>query len=180
MPFNSAGEAQKLVVDQIKQGYFGNNLKKSAFLNSLGQLDLCLEMEMMAEERNCVKLHQSRKNQLGDPIAEFQFSIWDQDYLKRSWQFYAELFKGMVDDVGGQLGEICARNSFEHMLGTCRMGTDPQKSVVDVNLKSHDHENLYIVGGSAFPTAGCTNPTLTIVALALRCGEHLRNYLNVG
>lgn len=180
VPFSSAGEAQKLVVDQIKQGYFGNNLKRSTFLNSLGQLDLCLEMEMMAEERNCVKLHQSKKNRLGDPIAEFQFSIWDQEYLKRSWQFYADLFEGMVDGMGGQVGEIHSRNSFEHMLGTCRMGTDPQKSVVDANLKSHDHENLYVVGGSAFPTAGCTNPTLTIVALALRCGEHLRNYLNIG
>ncbi len=180
VPFSSVAEAQKLVFDQLKQGDFGNNLKRSMFRNSLGQLDLCLEMEMMAEERNCVKLHQSRKNRFDDPIAEFQFSVWDQEYLKRSWKFYADLFKRMIEDVDGQLGDIRFRNSFEHMLGTCRMGTNPRVSVVDENLKSHDHENLYIVGGSAFPTAGCTNPTLTIVALALRCGRYLRNQLNTG
>ena len=178
-PFFSAEEARKVVFAQMKRGYFGNNLKKNIFRNSLGQLELCLEMEMMSEERNCVKLHKSRKNRLGDPIAEFQFSIWDQEYLKRSWKYYADLFKGMVENAGGELGEIRFRNSFEHMLGTCRMGADPRVSVVDKNLKSHDHENLYIVGGSAFPTSGCTNPTLTIVALALRCGKYLRNQLNI-
>ena len=86
----------------------------------------------------------------------------------------------MIEDVGGTLGEVKRRNSFDHMLGTCRMGTNPIDSVVDENLKSHDHENLYIIGGSAFPTAGCTNPTLTIIALALRCGIYLRNHLGKG
>jgi choline dehydrogenase-like flavoprotein len=80
----------------------------------------------------------------------------------------------MVKDVGGIAEPFSLRNSFDHMLGTCRMGTDPFDSVVDRNLKSHDHANLYIVGGSAFPTAGVTNPTLTIAALALRCGNHIR------
>ena len=83
----------------------------------------------------------------------------------------------MVEDAGGHLGRVILRNSFDHMLGTCRMGTDPQESVVDENLKSHDHRNLYIVGGSAFPTAGINNPTLTIVALSLRCGSYLRKHL---
>ena len=81
--------------------------------------------------------------------------------------------------MGGTVGTVSSRNSFEHMLGTCRMGTSPVDSVVDKNLKSHDHRNLYIVGGSAFPTAGSTNPTLTIVALALRCGQYLRNHLKI-
>jgi len=172
-------KAQKLVMDKIKQGYFGNDLKKQVFLNSLGKLLLFLEMEMMSEERNCVTLHHSRKNRFGDPIAEFHFSIWDQAYLKSSRKYYQKLFKKIVKDAGGHLGHVTLRNSFDHMLGTCRMGADPRESVVDENLKSHDHRNLYIVGGSAFPTAGINNPTLTIVALSLRCGSYLRKHLKI-
>jgi len=172
-------KAQKLIIDQVQKGFFGNELRKKVFRNSLGKFRLCLEMEMVAEERNCVRLHHSRKNRFGDPIAEFHFSIWDQEYLKRSRKFYHRQFKKMVKDVGGSLGPFTLRNSFEHMLGTCRMGTNPRESVVDDNLKSHDHQNLYIVGGSAFPTAGSTNPTLTIVALAIRCGSHLRKHFKI-
>jgi choline dehydrogenase-like flavoprotein len=172
-------EIQKSITTQIKQETCGNELRKNIFLNSLGEFKLCLEMEMLPEERNCVTLNHYQKNEFGDPIAEFHFSIWDQEYLKRSRKFYLELFKKIVEGAGGCLGPVISRNSFDHMLGTCRMGVDPGESVVDENLKSHEHKNLYVVGGSAFPTAGINNPTLTIVALALRCGEYLRKNLKL-
>ena len=79
--FVTAEDAEKMVFNQIKLGHFGNNLRRNTFLHSLGKVRLCLEMEMMSEERNCVTLHQSRRNRFDDPIAEFQFSIWDQEYL---------------------------------------------------------------------------------------------------
>jgi len=61
-----------------------------------------------------------------------------------------------------------------HYLGTTRMGTDPDHSVVDPDLRVHTVENLYIAGGSVFPTSGCANPTMTIVALSIRLADHLR------
>ena len=61
-----------------------------------------------------------------------------------------------------------------HHTGTTRMGTDPTHSVVDRNGRLHEVENLYVAGSSVFPTAGFANPTLTIVALALRLGDHLK------
>jgi choline dehydrogenase-like flavoprotein len=60
-----------------------------------------------------------------------------------------------------------------HHAGTCRMGSDPQQSVVDRNLKAYDCKNMYVVGSSVFVTLSCANPTLTIAALALRLGDHL-------
>ena len=60
-----------------------------------------------------------------------------------------------------------------HQCGTARMGADPATSVVDVNLKAHDLENLYIVDASVLPTSAAVNPSLTIAALALRAGEHI-------
>ena len=60
-----------------------------------------------------------------------------------------------------------------HQCGTCRFGTDPKTSVLDLNCRTHDVENLYVVDGSFFPSNSGVNPTLTIMANALRVGEHL-------
>jgi choline dehydrogenase-like flavoprotein len=61
-----------------------------------------------------------------------------------------------------------------HYLGTTRMGTEPEHSVVNPDLRVHTVDNLYVAGGSVFPTSGCANPTMTIVALSIRLAEHLR------
>ena len=60
-----------------------------------------------------------------------------------------------------------------HHIGTTRMGLDPRTSVVDSNCRLHGVDNLYIAGSSVFPTSSQANPTLTIVALALRLAAHL-------
>jgi len=60
-----------------------------------------------------------------------------------------------------------------HQLGTTRMHSDPKKGVVDANARVHGLRNLFLVGGSIFPTGGTAPPTLTIVALALRLAAHL-------
>jgi choline dehydrogenase-like flavoprotein len=60
-----------------------------------------------------------------------------------------------------------------HQCGTCRFGHDPKTSVLDINCKAHDLDNLYVVDGSFFPSSGAVNPSLTIIANALRVGEHL-------
>jgi choline dehydrogenase-like flavoprotein len=61
-----------------------------------------------------------------------------------------------------------------HHCGTTRMSDDPRNGVVDANLQVHGMSNLYIGGASVFPTNGNGNPTLTILALALRLADHLR------
>ncbi|KJH71683.1 GMC oxidoreductase [Aliterella atlantica] len=60
-----------------------------------------------------------------------------------------------------------------HQCGTCRFGEDPQTSVLDLNCRTHDVDNLYVVDGSFFPSSAALNPTLTIIANALRVAEHL-------
>jgi choline dehydrogenase-like flavoprotein len=60
-----------------------------------------------------------------------------------------------------------------HQAGTCRFGTDPATSVLDVNCKSHEVDNLYVVDTSFMPTIGAVNPSLTAIANALRVGTHL-------
>ncbi|MEJ1938919.1 GMC family oxidoreductase, partial [Nostoc sp. NIES-2111] len=60
-----------------------------------------------------------------------------------------------------------------HIIGTLRMGSDAATSVVDGDLRSHDHPNLFIAGSAVFPTSATANPTLTIAALALRLAERI-------
>src|SRR5882724_7473938 len=60
-----------------------------------------------------------------------------------------------------------------HQVGTVRFGNDPQTSALDANCKAHDVDNLYVVDGSFFCSSGAVNPALTIMANALRVGEHL-------
>ena len=62
--------------------------------------------------------------------------------------------------------------STAHTFGTCRMGGDPQTSVVDANCRSHDHPNLYITDASVFPSSGGGEaPSLTIQALSTRAAD---------
>jgi choline dehydrogenase-like flavoprotein len=60
-----------------------------------------------------------------------------------------------------------------HQSGTCRFGTDPKTSVLDLNCKAHELDNLYVVDTSFFPSIGAVNPALTAMANALRVGDHL-------
>jgi choline dehydrogenase-like flavoprotein len=60
-----------------------------------------------------------------------------------------------------------------HHMGTTRIHPDPRYGVVDVNCRVHGIENLYVAGSSVFPTGGFANPTLTLIALALRLGERI-------
>lgn len=66
-----------------------------------------------------------------------------------------------------------------HQCGTCKFGTDPATSVLDPNCKAHELDNLYVVDGSFFPSSSGVNPTLTVIANALRVGDHLAERLGV-
>jgi choline dehydrogenase-like flavoprotein len=70
---------------------------------------------------------------------------------------------------GGRLGI----SGVAHQNGTIRFGTDPASSALDVNCKAHELDNLYVTDASFFVSASAVNSTLTIIANALRVGEHL-------
>jgi choline dehydrogenase-like flavoprotein len=71
-------------------------------------------------------------------------------------------------------------SGMSHQNGTMRFGKDPATSVLDLNCKAHDLENLYVVDASFFPSCGAFNPSLTIAANALRVGDHIvKNVLNI-
>ena len=72
------------------------------------------------------------------------------------------------------LGQRIPLAGVAHQNGTIRFGRDPKTSALDVNCRAHEVENLYVVDGSFFPSSSAVNPALTIIANALRVGDHLK------
>jgi choline dehydrogenase-like flavoprotein len=79
----------------------------------------------------------------------------------------------LVEQSGGFASPLAGPASTAHIMGTARMGIDPAHSVVDPYGRVHDLDNVYVADGSVFVTAGGFNPTVTIMALALRTARHL-------
>ena len=75
------------------------------------------------------------------------------------------------------LGKDIPIGGTAHQAGTLKFGTEPQSSVLDTNCKAHELDNLYATDAGFFPSIGAVNPTLTIIANALRVGDHLRERL---
>lgn len=77
------------------------------------------------------------------------------------------------------LGKDIPIGGSAHQAGTARFGIDPLSSVLDLACKAHELDNLYIADASFFPSIGAVNPTLTIVANALRVADHIKERLGV-
>ena len=78
------------------------------------------------------------------------------------------------------LGQRIPLVGVAHQNGTVRFGRDPRTSALDPNCRAHEVDNLYVVDGSFFPSSGAVNPALTIMANALRVGDHLLERLGAG
>jgi choline dehydrogenase-like flavoprotein len=115
-------------------------------------------------------LDPATKNRFGDPMPVIQHRV-DAATTARAGatrDHFQALFARLAKAKDGRAGQLSALNYQDHPSGGCRMGADPSVSVVDTFGRTHDHENLFVVGSPSLPTGGCTNATLTFVALALR------------
>jgi choline dehydrogenase-like flavoprotein len=98
-----------------------------------------------------------------------------------------EKLKSMLRHLGMHHEHLIPRSAYlktdipiaavAHQAGTCRFGRDPKDSVLDVNCKAHELDNLYMVDTSFFVSIGAVNPALTAIANAIRVGEHLKERL---
>lgn len=138
-----------------------------------------MEQEPRPQNRVCLS---DKRDLFGAPMARLEWSISelerrtmrelhaavDQELRRRSF--------GRVDSplLSGSSDDWSINQDASHHIGTTRMGTDPKTSVVDRHCRVHGVDNLYVAGSSVFPSSGYANPTLTIVALALRLADHVK------
>jgi choline dehydrogenase-like flavoprotein len=125
----------------------------------------------------------SRTDDLGIRVARVTWRMTDDDL--RSIEASARVVDAVLRSQGVGHVEWTARldgttlvEGLYHHLGTTRMHADPRQGVVDPDCRVHSVDNLFVAGSSVFPTYGASNPTLTIVALALRLADKLREVLN--
>jgi choline dehydrogenase-like flavoprotein len=117
---------------------------------------------------------------------DWRYSPQDIESLRRTLDLMAQEFErtgtGRLDYERATLEEDLMRFGAYggHHIGTARMGADPRTSVVDPDCRVHSVNNLYVAGSAAFPTSSQANPTLTLIALSLRLGQHLSQRLGPG
>jgi choline dehydrogenase-like flavoprotein len=115
-------------------------------------------------------------DQYGLKIPRVVFSYSDND--KRLQRHAVRFMRTMLEAAGGR--DLWTSDDTSHLMGTCRMGTDPATSVVNADGRSWDVPNLWICDGSLFPTCGGVNPSLTIQALACRIGDRIKTLASHG
>ena len=133
-------------------------------------------------ENSELTLDPSTKNKWGDPMPSIVHRPNGASQARRAFtrQHIHDIFQRLASNDNGNILRTNEGNYLDHPAGGCRMGTDPASSVCDRYGRIHDHENLFVVGAPTLPTAGCTNGTLTFVALTLySAGEIAKSFKKV-
>jgi choline dehydrogenase-like flavoprotein len=147
-----------------------------------GTIGTTISAEMLPREDNRITLDRSKTDDRGNPVLDVDIS--DGQYVRNATEKAVSTMTDMIEELGGNVvfsqgthtpdAEFIeqAKGGY-HPMGGTRMGEDPEESVVDPTLQTHDLENLYISGGGVFVTGGASNPTLTIMALSLKAADHI-------
>ena len=149
-----------------------------------------LNWEQVPDESSRVTLNRQQVDPVfGQPLAHVDWRLNETDKrgAARSLEITLEYLRKrgarrykMITDVSGGAADWTfppdegALETGDHHLGALRMSATPADGIVDVNSRLHSVDNLYVAGSVVFPTGGYANPTLTIVALALRLADHLK------
>jgi choline dehydrogenase-like flavoprotein len=129
--------------------------------------------KVLARRENRVTIDPSRQDQHGIPIPRIEFTWGAND--RALWTDMRATLEEIYHVTGTELliKDEQPAGFASHETGTCRMGADPKASVLNPFCQSHDIPNLFVVDGSAFVTFPEKNPTLTIMALAVRAARYL-------
>lgn len=161
----------------IEPGEWGRSFteKMDAFLNTAG---MWIVGEDMPQESNRITLDDEVKDAHGLPVPHVHFDDHPNDVAMREHGYAA------ADAIYGAVGSTGVHHTppypSTHNLGTCRMSEKPEDGVVDKWGKAHDVPNLFVSDGSVMTTGAAANPTLTIVALAMRQADHILQEMSAG
>lgn len=138
--------------------------------------------EVLARYENHVRINKERTDAWGIPVLHVETKYTDNEF-----NMATDAVDTMCEVAQNAGFEVLAKNKMPnppgysiHEVGTCRMGDDPKKSVLNRWSQSHDHKNLWVVDGAGFTSCGWQNPTMTILALSMRASERLADEMKKG
>jgi choline dehydrogenase-like flavoprotein len=131
--------------------------------------------EVLPRYENFVRINPSVKDEWGIPALHIRHKYTENEHemVKDALNVAEELSHGAGFQILARHSQMVPPGESIHELGTCRMGADPRKSVLNQFNQSHDVKNLFVVDGSSFVSGGSQNPTLTILALSMRSAEYM-------
>src|SRR5579883_1190540 len=131
--------------------------------------------EVLPRYENHVRINKDVTDAWGIPVLHIQQKYGENEYemAKDARSVAEELCRGAGFEVLASHAQMVPPGESIHELGACRMGDNPRTSVLNQFQQTHDIRNLFVVDGSSFVSGGCQNPTLTILALAMRSSEYL-------
>ena len=142
----------------------------SAFKNTFPHMaGITAYIDDLPHKDNRVEITERKTDDHGIPAAKVTYALTENSQKLR--EFARAKATEALEAAGAKTVFYLPINNGSHLMGTARMGTDPQRSVVNSSNQSHEVENLFIVDGSSFTTAASVNPTSTIMALALRAAD---------
>ncbi|HXW04855.1 MAG TPA: GMC family oxidoreductase [Vicinamibacterales bacterium] len=160
----------------------GASFKKTVRENNPAFITLSGFGEVLARRENRVSLDPEVKDAWGLPVLRFDYRFGDND-LKMAADM-AETAEEMLKAAGAEGIQVVREPLTEgwsiHELGTARMGINSKTSATNAFCQTHDVRNLYVVDGGVFVSAGCQNPTWTILALCWRAMDHLKEEMQRG
>jgi len=126
-------------------------------------------------------LDDTQRNRWGDPLPKIKHRLNAETIARQpaTREHIQKIFDRLAKNDNGRVLNISDGGYLDHPAGGCRMGTDPATSVCNSFGRTHDHENLFVVGSPTLPNAGCTNGTLTFVALTLRSAGEIAGQLPI-
>ncbi|MFO1132968.1 MAG: GMC family oxidoreductase [Hyphomicrobiales bacterium] len=158
--------------DLANQGLRGKELDQALRQQTSRHVRLASLVEQLPDAGNRVTLDTAKRDVYGVPLPRLSYRIdgYVQAGLAAARTAHEEIFTRLGVSEMHHSTQVQGAG---HIIGTLRMGSDAKTSVVDGDLRSHDHPNLFVSGSAVFPTSATANPTLTIAALALRLADTL-------
>ncbi len=138
--------------------------------------------EVLPRYENVATIDKNKVDAFGIPVLHIQCTYGDNEakMLKHAMNTFAEVCHDSGMEVLAKNDQPLPPGYSIHELGTCRMGADPKKSVLNKWNQSHDVKNLFVVDGSSFVTGGYQNPTMTILSLSMRASEYMTEQMRTG
>ena len=186
--FRSAYSANKMILNNITQvasatqaamdmGLAGKALDAEIRRRAAHGVDLSISLEPLPDPNNRLTLSKTRMDPLGLPCPDVNYDVGD--YVRKG----AEAAHAQLRHIGTLFQATEFRittqlNANNHMMGSVIMGANPKDSVVNGDCRAHDHDNLWLPGGGAMPSASVVNSTLSMAALGLKAAAAIAKQMD--